>query len=1026
MSIEESWFVRDFNPGSPQRLCASAVKRRIAGHHSRISIILPALLFACVLLLPAVASAQYRFDSWSTDTGLPQNTVLAILQTHDGYLWFTTSDGLVRYDGVTFRIFDKGNTSGLRSNRFTSLYEDVDHTLWIGTEDGFISTYRQGKFVSYAASPGWRSVSVNRIQRDQQGTLWVSTTGGILKFENDKFTPYVPEGVEADHIEAFPGASGALWCFLNSDIRRQQNGSVITYKPGGDFTSEDITGVHEDRNGSLWLGLAHGHLLRLKDGVVTPYPLRKSILKRQPVTVIYEDANGIVWVGTDGGGLGRFSEGTIDWLTTTEGLPDVVIRAVYQDREGSIWLGTATQGISRMTRKAITVYSLKDGLAGESAQVMLQDRAGEMWIGSGGLTRLKDGRFTSYNDRNGLQFYSVTSLAEDREGRLWIGAAGGLTWFKDGRFTNFSDRLGLKVGDYNVWAIHQDRSGALWFATDKGLAVNEGEAVRLYTTKDGLAGDDVKVILEDRDGDLWFGTYGGVSRLKDGRFVAITEEDGLSSNRVRSLYQDRGGAVWIGTYDGGLNRLKDGKLTRYTTGDGLFNNGVFQILEDDSGNFWMSSNLGIYRASRRELEEFAEGRIPAITCVSFGRQDGLLTAECNGGQQPAGIKTRDGRLWFPTQKGAAVIDPRSVPLNDQAPPIVIESCMLDRKSIEFDSSIRIAPGSESLEIRYAGLSFIKPERVRFKYILEGLDKSWNDAGTRRSAFYSHLPPGRYVFRVIAANSDGVWNTAGQSVEVVVVPPFWRTWWFISLAFIGVAGSMAAAYRRRVSRLEKANAAQQAFSRQLIQSQESERKRIAAELHDSLGQRLVVIKNLALLALRQSEERDSLRQQVDEISTETSQAINEVKEISYNLRPYQLDRIGLTKAIQSLINKARVSSEIDFSSDIRDIDDILPKESEINFYRIVQESINNIVKHSAATVAHVAVTVEDHELALTVQDNGRGFVPGAPAESGGGGFGLIGIAERVRILGGTQTIHSAPGQGTTTAIRIGLQDDRHEQ
>ena len=976
------------------------------------------VVLATSFLFTPDATAQYRFDSWTTDNGLPQNTVFAILQTRDGYLWFTTSDGLVRYDGVKFSIFDKGNTPAIKSNRFTALYEDANGDLWFGTEDGFVTRYQHGVFTTFATNCSWPANTVDCIRRDPEGTLWVSTSGGIVRMQNDRFAPFVPEGVNADRVKAYPGQSGALWCFLDGEVSRLENGSVTLYKLPSVLATMSITGVYEASDASLWLAVTGGYLFNLKNGGVTTYQPAED---RQPVKSIFEDRSGVLWLGTDGIGLIKFERGSFTRLTTAEGLPDRVVLTVYEDREGSIWLGTGTHGISRMTRKAITVYSSRDGLVGDSTHAMLQDRSGDIWIGAGGLNRLHGGKWTSYTAKNGLRFYNVTALAEDRDGRLWVGGAGGLSWFRDGKFVEFSDRLGLKVGDYNVWAIHQDHRGTLWFATDKGLAAYENDVVRLFTTNDGLAGDDVKAIREDSEGNLWFGTYGGLSCLKSGRFISITEQDGLSSNRVRSLYEDSDGTMWIGTYDGGLNRLKDGKLARYTTGDGLFNNGVFQILEDDSGNFWMSSNLGIYRANKRELEEFADRKRPSITCVSFGRQDGMLNAECNGGQQPAGMKTRDGRLWFPTQQGVAVIDPRSVPLNQQPPPVVIESCSLDRTPINLNGPVRITPGKESLEIRYAGLSFIKPERVRFKYKLEGLDHDWVDAGTRREAFYSHLPPGSYVFRVIAANSDGVWNTAGQSLEIVVVPPFWRTWWFFSLALTVVIGTAVVAYRVRVSRLEKANALQRAFSRQLIESQESERKRIAAELHDSLGQRLVVIKNLALLGLRQTGESEPIRRNVDEISTEASQAINEVKEISYNLRPYQLDRIGLTKAIEALVNKTRLSTGIDVLADIEDVDGVLSDESEINLYRIIQESLNNIAKHSHATEARVAVEVRDHVLSIGIKDNGKGFAHGTQSSSAGGGFGLIGISERVRMLGGTYSIHSSPGHGTTLAIRIDLEE-----
>jgi signal transduction histidine kinase len=481
--------------------------------------------------------------------------------------------------------------------------------------------------------------------------------------------------------------------------------------------------------------------------------------------------------------------------------------------------------------------------------------------------------------------------------------------------------------------------------------------------------------------------------------------------------------LWIGTYDGGLGRFKDGRFTRYTVKEGLFNNGVFQILEDERGNFWMSSNRGIYRVSKQELNEFAAGKLRAITSIAYGKSDGMRNVECNGGLQPAGIKSRDGKLWFPTQEGVAVIDPAVMTTNPKPPPVLIESFQLNRTPVAFDREVRIAPGQQNFEIEYTALSFINSEHLRFRYKLEGLDHDWVEAGTRRTAYYPHLPPGEFAFKVIAANSDGIWNLEGKELKVIVLPRFYQRRRFVVLISIGLAGLAFLGYRYRVSQLERARATQQAFSRQLIASQEAERKRIAAELHDSLGQRLVVIKNLALMHLNSVSKNGegangADRAQIEEISAEASQAIGEVKEISYNLRPYQLDRIGLTKAIEAIIRTARSASEIAFSAEIDELDGVFPKDDEINFYRVVQESVSNILKHSQATEASVIIRRSPGGLRLMIRDNGKGFTPNtAKSDSPRGGFGLIGITERAQLLGGKPIIYSAPGQGTAISIEI---------
>lgn len=356
---------------------------------------------------------------------------------------------------------------------------------------------------------------------------------------------------------------------------------------------------------------------------------------------------------------------------------------------------------------------------------------------------------------------------------------------------------------------------------------------RTYTTSDGLTTNDLHVLLESKTGDLWIGGYGGLTRFHDGRFVAVVPTEAARSDSIRSLYEDNDGVLWIGTYDNGLDRLKDGRMTRYTTVNGLYDNGAFQILEDAHANLWMSSNRGIYRVSKQDLNEFADNKRKTITSVAFGTIDGMLNAECNGGLSPAGARMADGTMWFPTQNGVAIIDPETVSRNPQAPPVVIESSLLDHLRQSVTGPLTILPGKENLEIQYTALSYIKSSQIQFRYKMDGLDADWIDAGSRRTAYYSHLPPGKYLFHVIAGNSDGVWNEAGQSLPVEVIAPFYRTWGFRTLVVIICGALMWTIAYYRIALLQRAQVAQQLFSQQLIASQEGERKRIAAELHDSL-------------------------------------------------------------------------------------------------------------------------------------------------------------------------------------------------
>ena len=632
--------------------------------------------------------------------------------------------------------------------------------------------------------------------------------------------------------------------------------------------------------------------------------------------------------------------------------------------------------------------------------------------------------FARVGERYGVGDKLVMSLHEDREGGLLIGTWGdGAKRIADGKATSLLPRDGVPVRI--VRAIHQDRTGAIWFGASNGLVRWRGGVFDFFTTQDGLSGNTVHVIVEDRRGDLWLGTEAGLTRYSGGRFFAEDGDGGPAGHLVRAIHEDAEDTLWVGTYDAGLFRLRNGRFTRYTTAEGLFDNGAFQILEDARGFFWVSCNRGLYRVRRQDLNDLAEGRVERVVSVSYGRPDGMLSTECNGGGQPAGIAARDGRLWFPTQRGVVVVDPAAVPFNSLPPPVVIEEVRIGRDQVAFGGGVRVLPGQESFEVRYAGLSFVKPEQVRFKYRLEGLDRGWVDADTRRVAYYTHVPPGRYRFTVVAANTDGVWNQEGASVAVVVVPPFWRTWWFRAVVAAALAAAAVALYRRRVGRFERAHAAREAFSRRLIETQE-ERRRIAAELHDSLGQDLILIKNWALLGLGAVAEGGPTAEQLREISDTAAQALGEVREIAYNLGPYQLERLGLTRSIEDMLEKVASSSGIRFPADIAHLDGALPRESEINLYRVVQEAVNNAVKHSGASEAALTIASDARQLRVTLRDDGKGFDPEAHyrVQAAVRGFGLAGMAERVRLLGGTWEIRSAPNAGTSIDIHIPLRGRRN--
>ena len=999
------------------------------------SVLASALWVWLISCHPSEVLAQYRFDHWTINDGLPQNSVNAILQTRDGYLWLATNDGLVRYDGVRFTVFDRSSTGGgIQSNRFETLFEDRRGDLWAGTYEGMLTRYRDDAFTTYTAKDGLPGHQIIKIEEDAEGHLWVAADKSLTERRDGRFMTYNPKDCLLALSILWPARSRVWWCQDEAGLHLISRGRLITYTARDGLPNLKFTSISKDQHGCLWLGTDRGGSVRLKDGRFTIYPVKDGLPRELVGAPSYDDGRGNLWASTQSGVMVLGQDGAVASYTTAAGLL-AAGPVPYEDREGTIWFGTSL-GLNRARRVAVTAFTKREGLYSDWVYAILQDRTGSVWIGSwgGGLSRYQDGAFTYYSDTERLFSLKITALYEDRAGCLWVGTERGVSRFKDGRLTRYSDEHGLAT----VWAMREDRAGNFWFGTASGLVRYKNGSFTTYTTRDGLSDDSVEVIFEDRAGTLWLGTHGGLTRLDGGRFTAYTEQDGFGSHRVRALYEDRDGVLWIGTYDGGLHRFKDGRFTAYTTRDGLFNNGAFQIFEDGRGNFWLGSNRGIYRVSRKELNEFAEGKARAITSVAYGAKDGMPNAECNGGRQPAGWRMRDGKFWFPTLGGIAIVDPEAVPVNDVPPPVVIEEFRLGNQPISFHDGVEIKPGEDSFEVHYAGLSFINPEQVRFKYRLAELEADWMDAGNRRVAYYSHVPPGEYTFTVIAANSDGVWNEQGASLRIVVEPPWWRTWWFLTLMSLSVAGMIGFNYWRHVARLQREQRQREelalrertlkdAFTRELLTSQEADRARIARELHDDLKRELHVIKRRAAEARQQPALPEPAQERLNEISTTTDQAIEIIAEIVHGLRPPILEA-GLTESLRAIVRRAGHHSQTRFIDQIGEVDDLLPPHLEIHLYYLVQEAVLNIERHARATEAKVAVGRAAEGLLVTIQDNGGGFDPEqvAARRARGGGFGLTGISERAAILGGTPRITTAPGQGTTITLKLNLPEVRHDR
>jgi PAS domain S-box-containing protein len=781
----------------------------------------PLVAFAMILLVvllgwdepifaldSAPAANQYVHDSWTTEDGLPQNSVNAIVQTRDGYLWLGTFGGLARFDGVKFTVFDAGNTPGLKDNRITSLYEDHEGHLWIATEYGQLTRYWQGQFVTYTTNDGWPGEPIRSMSEDQDGALVVITTKGSVRLSAGRFAPYAPPfDVPGDASLWRVARDVSVWLVSNESITRVRKGVRTTYKsPRGII--EPILDIFEARDGSAWLATLF-ELVRFQvDTATTVATVAGTAGPPLPdlmVFKVYEDQTGATRFLTPRG-LARFQDGKL-MVEPIAGLSRVIdrvtkvtTRSVTIDREGSLWIGTTGDGLHRFRRTPLTAYAAEQGLSDQSFLPITEDGEGGLWLGADtcGLFRFQGGTFTSITRQ-----FCPWALCRTRDGTLWVGDYGGLHRFKNGQFTTYN-APNSPPKDLLVASLYEDRAGALWIGVGRGPN-GEGGLYRLkdgvftpYRAAEGLVGNDVRFIAEDRQGALWIGTTGGLSRFKDGQFTNYTTDDGLSHNYVRAVHEDADGTFWIGTYGGGLNRFKNGRFVPITTRDGLFDNVVSRILEDDRGNFWMSGNKGIFRASRKDLADFADGKTRSIVCFSYGVADGMKSSECNGGGQPAGWKTRDGKLWFPTIKGVVVIDPNRI--NPLPPPVVIERVLVDGAPADVRPRIEMPPGRGDLEIHYAGLSFLAPEKIRFKYTLEGYDDGWTEAQARRVAYYTKISPGTYRFRVIACNNDGIWNETGATFEFSLRPHFYQTNWFYALSVLGLLLVAVGVYRLRVRQL----------------------------------------------------------------------------------------------------------------------------------------------------------------------------------------------------------------------------------
>ena len=749
-------------------------------------------------LSPEKPPRQYAFRSWGTQDGLPQGSVQTIAQTPDGYLWFGTRAGLVRFDGVRFTVFDRGNTPAMASHQVEDLAVAADGTLWIAIDGGgLMRRDGDGRFRTWARGDGLPTNRVMVVTAGREGEVWFGTYGaGVGRFKDGEISFLTAaDGLTDTSIWGLTvDRAGTLWIGTYvGGLNRYRDGVVTAWTIADGLPSNGVGKIVEDRRGDLWLGTTHG-LARIRGGEIDT--LAALDLPRDFIWGLEEDRDGNLWFGTVGGGLYRLTaDGEVSRFHSGDGLPSDVVNDVFEDREGHLWIGTLGGGLSRLHDGPFVTYGAADGLVSKSVTSIYGDPEGTLWIGTfqGGLHRSRDdaqGFVSVFPGADDLAAALIFAVLGDAAGNLWIGTNGaGLGRLRDGRFTTLTTADGL-ANDV-VLSLLEGRDGSLWIGTNGGVSRLRDGRFENLTSADGLASDIVRSLWESADRTLWIGSSRGLDRYRDGVLTHYGVEDGLSSDMVWAIHEDAAGTLWLGTA-AGLDRFRDGEVVSFTTAQGLRDDRVLSILEDDRGYLWLATARGALRLRREELDLYAAGRRGQVSSIAFGSEDGLRGGECFGGHQPAAWKAGDGRLWFPTPHGAAVVDPANLELSSNGPAALVEEVVVDGGEVAATAPATLAPGSRRIEIRFTSLTLRSSESLGFRYRLEGFDADWQvDASGLRKASYTNLPPGDYRFVVAARREAGSWSPEPAAFAFTLRPRFYETWAFYVLCAVIAAAVVAA-------------------------------------------------------------------------------------------------------------------------------------------------------------------------------------------------------------------------------------------
>lgn len=967
---------------------------RRVGYRRGLQLVIPLLLVGVSPLLGAPEAAQFVQRSWTDKQGLPGNQVWAVVQDRDGYIWVGTNSGLARFDGVRF-----DHTVGdpdLPIVTVRALCAAADGSLWVGFGGaGGISRLRDGAVTNYDADEGIPPRLITALVQDHEGTVWASSGAGVSRFRGNRWQRMNPEfglpnaAVQSLHVDR----RGAVWVASSIGVfRRQPHRDTFEQ-----VSPAVVSAFSDDRLGVLWTTDPKDGFRKLDDdGAEASAPVLRVAGSR-----LHHDAAGALWVGTTGRGLFRLTwpdqrRAFVQRLGTEHGLTSDTIRSLMTDGEGSLWVGT-DNGLTQLSRSIFT--SLPP--AGEAWRDRLVrgvvSSDGDVWVATvSGLYQFAD-RFDRPVDwTHRLTGASIISIYADEE-TVWVGTDRGVVRFRHDRFSSLRPPSGVHLN--GVTAMTTDSRGNLWL-WDRGAGLfnwNTG-GLEHVALPSHFHERSATALFADRQDRVWIGFLeGGVAVRENGRFRTYEPADGIAGGTVTGFYQDRDGLVWVAAV-GGVTRVKGDLLLTATRSNGLPGNAAIGVTGDENG-LWLGTNLGVVHVARAEFTRLERDSAHQLGITLFTSADGVSGNPIALGSTES-VRAADGTIWVATTEGVVVVDPREANKRRLPPPVKIEGVRADQQQIDLHASNPLASHVSRLEIAYAGLTFVAPSTVRFRYRLEGFDRGWVDAGSERRAVYTGLPPGSYRFRV-TANNDGVWNETGDDWTFSVAPAFYQTRWFGVGSVIGFLVLLSAGWHVRARRL-----------RAKFQLVLEERARVGREIHDTLLQTLLgVAFEIHATAEALAPEHVSVREYLVRLREHVQKSIRETRQAIWDLRrPGLLDERSFLTALRQtcetiVANAKGVRFEFVVTGSPRKVPEV-----DEQLLRLAQEAVRNAARHADASSIRVEVHYGDDAVVLKVIDDGSGFDVDA-ARLPSLHWGLVSMEERAKAIGAEFRVLSRPGAGT---------------